>query len=149
MNYRNTAIRGVIVSILVGGGIVLIAASGFLSLAVPVLGPEVVVDQPQRLLNDITPGQEYDLECMVHNRTGRSMRILGSTSACGTNGCIVSKVTEPIDLPGHGTATFPVALKIAVEDSFKFEAEVFIDAGELRTIPFFVQGTSAKVQPSK
>ena len=37
----------------------------------------VVIDEPNRVLNDLVPLRDYDVDFRVHNQTGRTLRIVG------------------------------------------------------------------------
>lgn len=37
----------------------------------------VLVDEPNRVLNDLVPLRDYDVDFRVHNQTGRTLRIVG------------------------------------------------------------------------
>jgi hypothetical protein len=39
--------------------------------------PEVIVEEPNRILNDLILEHDYDIAFRVHNRTERTLRIVG------------------------------------------------------------------------
>lgn len=57
-----------------------VLAAGYLYLRPPAEGPALVVQEPDRVLHDALPGEVYEVEFRVQNRTGRTLRVVGAPS---------------------------------------------------------------------
>ena len=40
--------------------------------------PRVVIEEPERVFEEPVPGQEYVVQFPVHNKTGRTRRVVGA-----------------------------------------------------------------------
>lgn len=56
-------------------------AAGYLYFEPPREASHFVVEEPERVLENLVPGQQYDVNFVVRNQTGRPLRVLGNL--CG------------------------------------------------------------------
>lgn len=63
-------------------GIGLLAGGGYLALQPEVVEPGLIVEEPERILNGVVPHREQVIDFRVHNRTSRTLRVLGTTPVC-------------------------------------------------------------------
>ena len=67
-----------ILSLLIGVvGLGAILCSAYLYYSPPTEGPELVLEDPDQVFNDVVPGRVYEIEFRIHNRTGQTRRVLG------------------------------------------------------------------------
>lgn len=51
--------------------------AGFVYVRPPGSEAGLVVERPSRVVEGLAPGREYDIEFRIHNRTGRTLRVVG------------------------------------------------------------------------
>jgi hypothetical protein len=51
--------------------------AGYLYLRARAQERGLMVEEPDRVFNDLVPGREYEIEFRVHNRTSQTLRIVG------------------------------------------------------------------------
>jgi hypothetical protein len=52
--------------------------AGYLAFYPPQATPGCVVEQPERCLDGLLAGRDYEVEYRVHNRTGSDLRVVGA-----------------------------------------------------------------------
>lgn len=55
-----------------------ILCAGYLYFQPSTEEPGLVVEGPERILKDLVPGRDYEVEFRVHNRSNRTVRVVGA-----------------------------------------------------------------------
>ena len=62
--------------------------AAYLYLWPPVEEPGLVVEEPDRIYSDLIPGRVREIEFRIHNRTGRTWRVVGAGGGGGGTECL-------------------------------------------------------------